>query len=163
MGHAVQNRAAETVIVFGAGCAGLRRQLGNAVAPGKRYTKDNRLERAWRTHMLLCLLEFSGADGLGRNDFRSLLWHVSNITCNQPGLSCELFAAPKSGGCAACRFEPRRHTHVWSANSETVQKRHSRKRRLALTGSNGNDDRAQVAGLAGGGFGGFGELAMLAD
>src|SRR5437899_12054928 len=31
------------------------------------------LERAWRTHMLLCLLEFSGADGLGRNDFRSLL------------------------------------------------------------------------------------------
>src|SRR5437899_8176203 len=85
------------------------------------------LERAWRRHMLLCLLEFSGADGLGRNDFRSLLWHVSNITCNRPGLSCELFAAPKSGGCAACRFEPRRHTHVWSANSETVQKRHSRK------------------------------------
>src|SRR6266850_801148 len=69
MRHAVHNRATETVCVFNINGGALRGQSRNAAATGKCYTKGKRLSRTLRTHTLLSPLEFSRADGHGRNSF----------------------------------------------------------------------------------------------
>jgi len=61
-------RRFQAVYVLDASRAALREQSCNA-ATGKSYTKGKLLERAWRTHRLLCPLQFARADGHGRNSF----------------------------------------------------------------------------------------------
>ena len=69
MRQAVHNRAMETVCVFDARFAALRGRSRNAAATEKSYTKGKRLTRTWRAHTLPSPLDFSRADGHGRDSF----------------------------------------------------------------------------------------------